>query len=437
MRKLALLALVVTTSCSSGSGGTGGGSGGGSAGGAGGGSAGGSAGGAGGGSAGGAGGGSAVSIDQYCAQYADAICAHQIRCGAAATGADCQKLQIPTRISLINARLDCLGPSVRAGLTAGRTTYDGAMAAACLARVVNSTCAPNFGFEPPCAGLDVFRGTVAQDGGCYVNSDCSSGLWCGSSALVCPGNCQPQVALGGFTTGIQSCQPGSLFRPQADGGGSCQAPVAAGGSCTLPPGVYYGVYCGGATSCQAAGDGGSSCQPLRAAGQSCLFGAASCAMDSECIPADAGSKCVAFAAISQPCGAAGCQTGLACRQGTCGSLVPEGGSCSRDAGVCDAGPLCPPNPLPADVDCAAGTLCSAATQTCQRYGAVDAGCSNAGFASECGVGLFCNTAGHCDTLFPLNTVCTGRECSGEAGLVCTSPNDGGPSRCKPYGCIAP
>jgi hypothetical protein len=113
-----------------------------------------------------------------------------------------------------------------------------------------------------------------------------------------------------------------------------------------------------------------------------------------------------------------CQAGLSCLNNVCGPLVAAGGACSDDH------------------DCIAGHVCGTG-QVCRPFASVDAGCNTSNFQGDCAVGLFCNTSGHCEAQRTLDATCSGNECSMERGLSCTSPGDGGVSRCRPVMCLAP
>lgn len=412
MKTLALVAVLLVLGCS-GTPAIDGGAGGGRVGG-------GSGGGSGGGTATGGGSGG-LALADFCAAQLAANCAKEIRCGAAAQGADCQKLALFTRSSLLNARTDCLGAAARAKLASGVTLYDGVKAQQCLMAIQStSACTLNpLPAEPSCDG--VFTGTVAQGGSCYGFTECGPGLYCNSSTSVCPGTCQPRVPAGGVAPSAVACEVGLIgsFRP--DAGNVCVAPVAPGESCTAPAGTFFGLPCSGATSCQAAVDGGSTCQPLKTAGQACsAFAFSDCTLDTNCATgSDGGTQCVPLGRSGQPCGPnLSCQKGLACSVlSVCGPLVAEGGACTTDG------------------DCVAGRLCKA--NSCQPFGGLDAGCTTGTFRGDCAVGLFCNGAARCEAQRARDAVCTGGECSVELGLSCNMPMDGGVSRCRPFSCEAP
>lgn len=394
--------------------GTGGGRGGGTGGGAA------TGGGAGGGSAtgGGAGG---VSLADFCAAQQAANCAKDIRCGAAAQGADCQKLALPSRSSLLNARVDCLPPALRTNVAAGLTLYDGTKAQQCLAAIgTSAVCTPGFNgvpADPSCN--EVFTGTVTSGGTCYGFNECGPGLYCDSTKSLCPGTCRPRVQAGGVAPNPLACELGLSGSFRADGGVTCVAPVAPGESCLIA-GAFLTLPCSGANACQQARDGGSTCQPLKTAGQACaVFAFAECALDTTCAPgSDGGTQCVALRRRGESCGVnVFCQAGLACVNAVCGSLVAEGGSCA------------------ADTDCVAGRACKSGS--CQPLVGVDAGCLTGLFQSDCEVGLFCNGAARCEARRGLDATCTASECNLELGLSCDVVNDGGVSRCRPAFCARP
>lgn len=446
MRAIPLCALAFLVGCSGstgtggGTGGTGGsGTGGGAVGGGTGGSGGGSAGGGtGGGSAGGTGGGSAtgggtggagggtagVTLANYCTKLDEATCAQAKRCGWAAPNADCAKVALPTRFSLINARTDCLFVDLRTSLTAGTTTFHGDKAAACLA--LTTSCNQNAQYlgSADCAG--VFTGTKAVGATCRNTAECVPSAWCDSSLAVCPGTCQPRVAVGGFAPSTGACPANTLYMSQNDGGGTCQALVAPNGDCTPPPGAFFGKLCAGDSYCATGADGGRSSQALIPLGGACVaFSNENCAPGTTCAGgADGGTQCVAIRKSGDACSGSGlgipCQTGLSCTGNLCAPLVAAGGSCFQDQ------------------DCAAGHVCGPGG-LCRPFGGVDAGCTTANFQDDCGVGLFCGkTAGKCEPRRGRDALCpNGNECSIELGFGCNTPADAGPARCRPVACINP
>ncbi|MBS1153459.1 MAG: Tryptophan synthase alpha chain [Myxococcaceae bacterium] len=428
MTRLPLLALILLVGCSGSTGGTGGGSGGGtSTGGGTGGSGGGSAGGTGGGSAGGTGGGTTATVPlaDFCTRFAEAGCAFSIRCGSATPSADCAKLTQPDRFALINARKDCVTSVTRAGLDAGRTTYNGARALACFTGTA-TTAACNQLFQyygADCAGI--FTGSVAQGGSCYGGSDCAPTLYCDSTALLCPGTCKPRIPAGGFTGTSTACAVGTFFISQNDGGGSCRAPVGPGENCTPLPGTFTPLFCTGENGCLTATDGGRTCQPTRPAGSACsVLTSSDCAYGTTCGPGDGGQQCVPLKKSGEACSGSGlgipCQSGLSCTNNLCSPLVAAGGSCFEDR------------------DCIAGHVCGAG-QLCRAVGTVDAGCNTANFQDDCAVGLFCGKpAARCEPRRGLDALCpNGNECSLELGVTCRTPTDGGAARCGTFMCLTP
>lgn len=360
----------------------------------------------------GGGGPTGLAVDQFCAAKAEAACAFAIRCGSAATGADCQKVNSPSRFSLSTARANCLP----ATLDAGHLVYDGVAAQACVDAVAaTAPCNPVLYLASVPSCLAVIHGTRSQGATCG-DLECADGLYCDSTVDRCPGVCLPRVQAGGAASNPASCMPGAYYTSTPDGG-MCLAPANPGERCAPVPGAALSPLCLGANTCQLQLDGGAVCQPYKVAGQACggLFDFA-CAMGTTCMPGgDGGTQCVPLGKRNDPCVTGGqCQAGLSCSGGACDSLLAAGVSCSGDS------------------DCAAGLLCIG--QRCRAPNGVGADCDTAPFQDDCAQDLFCNASGRCEVRRGVGAECqTSRECASD--LSCAT--NGGVSRCGTQVCRVP
>jgi hypothetical protein len=119
---------------------------------------------------------SSLSFSDLPAAAADAVCTYGARCGQMPDVASCKAA----------ANFDA---QLLADVQAGRTKYDGKAAAACLDALRSQSCNySNQLSETPQTCKDAFKGTVADNGACYEDTECVSGS---CSAGSCSGSgCQ-------------------------------------------------------------------------------------------------------------------------------------------------------------------------------------------------------------------------------------------------------
>jgi hypothetical protein len=291
-------------------------------------------------------------IDEFIAKFVPTICALRVRCGVAPDVEACVDANHSSAFDLLQARAD---------LAAGKTTYDGAAAGACLAAISKESCQSSEqsgAAEEICRGA--FRGTIAEGVTCVNDFQCTSG-YCATSCdprdYCCTGTCGPKrqiVAVDGkcgtpaMRCGADAyCQHISAdearcFPRQADGqrcqedrvcrqGSSCRRTSVSSPDGTCAKMAVEGEACD-VLPC----DGDDiACDPVRlvctkrvAPGQPCDPGdlAGQCVSYARCDQAT--SSCVALARLGQPCGDLGaCLGDLICGGGTC--LAP------RDPPICD------------------------------------------------------------------------------------------------------
>jgi len=178
------------------------------------------------------GGSSGVSLDDAPGQFAHAACAKMFACcdgadraalfgeNAPADVADCeQKLGLFTAVYF---------GQLRSSQQAGRGSYDGGKAGACVDAIDASSCSEFDPENPSGAACEAFfTGKVADGGDCAIDDDCAAaGSFCkqggGSTAS---GTCTVRPGVGGACTPGE-CTPGNYCKS-----GMCAALEADGGEC--------------------------------------------------------------------------------------------------------------------------------------------------------------------------------------------------------------
>lgn len=276
-----------------------------------------------GGGSGNAGGGTGVAaptIDTWCDTQTDTTCTAGVSCNVFESVVGCESIYGRS------AEIGSICGAQKAAVKDGRASFNASAAQTCLANA--ATC----GQVSNCS--NAFTGLVTLDGGCYVNEECDSTLFCELGAR-CPGHCRARKTEGSRTNSTRECEAGLFARFGVDGGFgfTCVRQSAPGEACdgyqscldpliceprtnTCVPLLSEDVACG-------ANDGGVMTYPV-------------CAPPSTCQPAFDGGQptCRALAARGEPCGT--CQLDLRCNvtagaaYGTCGSLGQSGDMCALD-----------------------------------------------------------------------------------------------------------
>jgi hypothetical protein len=337
----------------------------------------------------------APTLDELGPQIIAAICDAQLAClgplaDALGGASDCKTQQTA---QFNEASL----PTLKADVEAGKATYDGSKASACLAQIRTLGCSlqtTRLLELPSCKGL--FVGKTAAGGDCTSDAQCAQDLRCEVGG-ACPGKCSPRGAEGGACSRDDDCQ-GGLTCDSIQGSQQCSKPVASGGPCgSTTPVCVAGTLCVGASGNGVTGtckpfseifsaasgaacditktqlcQGGQSCQidKLDATGASfsCASKVASgaackvaipevCPAGEYCDGVDLNAKppvidgtCKKIPAEGQPCGkpfqGSGCASGLFCSpEGTCKAPVKNGAACSSDrdclSGHCQGGACVP------------------------------------------------------------------------------------------------
>ncbi|MBC8132761.1 MAG: hypothetical protein H7X95_07250 [Deltaproteobacteria bacterium] len=286
--------------------------------------------------------GKSLAFADHFAALAQAKCERGVRCGTFPDVSTCRANSVQQTAQ------------VTAGIDSGKIKYDGSAAAAC----VDALSAPDEGGScsltvqlaaaVPRSCRDMFQGTVADNGACFLDEECVSRN-CDTSA--CP-------------LAIMCCAARCA---------ATSSPVLLGGDCANS--------------------------------------FSQCAEGTICKTTDTGSICTTRTAPDQPCTElTECAAGYVCNSdrtapGTCARLPEEGQSCSatvlfacdESTTFCDpvalkcvrkvsGGGACPSGP-----ECIAHTRCDTATRTCVPRGRVGEGCTA---ALDCLDGLTC-AAGQC------------------------------------------
>ena len=283
-------------------------------------------------------GGGSLTPDQFEQDLQSSFCAYEVRCGLYLDQASC-----------VAAGGFALDPSLAAAIAAGKVTWNGANAQACLGDIENESCdqtSMDARFEPESC-LQIAIGTVATGSACESSEECVSGVCMTQScdSACCPGTCGAastgaagQPCLDGDTCAagnwcdvtqddVQTCEPlfgsGSACEfsrqcPYGQGcaGGICKALPQVGEPCPDGACADVGVYCGSAGTCLKDGLPGAAC----GSAQDCAL-SAMCDMTS--------GQCVAIPTAGQPC-TTECANGISCNNGTCMTPATNGAACVSD-----------------------------------------------------------------------------------------------------------
>ena len=207
------------------------------------------------------GGGSSVAIDQVGAKFAQASCAKIFACCDAAertatfmnfnppptTAAECEQT--------FGALLTLGFSSSQASVQAGRESYDGNAAGACIDTLTATACADLHGTPVPSTCDQMLTGKVASGGACAQSDECSGSAFCqGVTSGHVDGVCTTLPASGEACPDFQ-CAKGSYCNssmmcaaPQADGqtchgNDECQSTHCdmPSGMCVTPPATCDGM----------------------------------------------------------------------------------------------------------------------------------------------------------------------------------------------------
>jgi hypothetical protein len=284
-------------------------------------------------------------MEDFASAFIDASCTRAVACG-----------QVPDKATCVAANALNDFDDFFASVRAGKTTYDGAAAAKCIAteRAMGAalpctvTALPDLQ-APAC--LEIFKGTLANGAACSQGTQCLSAYClvssCGNGTpACCVGSCAPftRVPIGGDCDPSASlCVDGSYCRVTTH---LCAAEIAAGQPCDIGTGDYF---CQRGLDCQTdPSSGARACRRRPAEGEACS------------------GVCDALADFCEP------------STMKCVPKIAAGGACSLSGGSC--------------VDSA---RCDLASMTCVELGKAGEACDPQGPAPQCFLSLQCTAAGVC------------------------------------------
>ncbi len=333
----------------------------------------------------------------YCAALADAYVAEYTRCGLIGSAGATE-----LRAAFLSG---CDTSEIEASVTAGRSTWDAASAACCLAHsAMDTSCFLNPGAGP--AECDFLQGTVANGGTCSSSVDCTNGYChfsdtcagtctayattgteCDLGDVVCAPDatcdnrthvCTTQTGTAGSAcsdTAHTGCEPTlTCLDPDGDGNGTCTELPSRGERCD--ENTIVCDFNSGICDYDFATMTGI-CAPAFAIGSMRCIIDAQCAGDAYCRGASFGTMtygtCTARATRGQSCATDKCVDGLVCRPDrTCGDQPALGDACTPASGCdgarCSGGGTCIAL-LGAGEHCAANNTCASrvcnpTTMTC-------------------------------------------------------------------------
>lgn len=233
------------------------------------------------GSSGAGGGGGSLAFADFCDKYLDA---------AAGQLSTCQSGPKDLWAKTLKDFLSC--DTLNKAVTAGRASYDGATAQACLTSFASLSCSSLIGGvvdAPECK--KTLAGKVAVGGTCYNGSpDCDGDSYCSIASGACSGTCKARIAAGAACAFGDDCVKGY----------SCTGSV-----CTLDPAggtAEVGASCTGSSKCKpglVCDTVTKNCANYIKEGQACVFGHNTCEVFTSC---GSGNTCVRSAMPGGACG---------------------------------------------------------------------------------------------------------------------------------------
>jgi hypothetical protein len=261
--------------------------------------------------------------EQYTDAVEDAQCTAMVRCEQVEDAATCDAA---------NIRVNQDQQSLLAAVADGTVIYDGEAAAKCVDELAMQMCVfPGFHVDTACA--DVFTGTVATGGACFVDQQCAGGgacrqndSGCDTRTTCCIGTCMGSLtesALGGQCgDSMHYCSPETYCA-----GTTCAAPITqAGAACGALDACANPMICNldfmtGTGTCKTPAATGAAC--VRADLRPCADSRDYC---------DAGTlKCTHGVAPGGSCATAECVDWAKCMANTCVAERKLGETCSTAA----------------------------------------------------------------------------------------------------------
>ena len=303
-------------------------------------------------------------LEVFCTEYTDAVCARLAECQGA-TAADWCTVAGKQRLCA----------EVAASERNGTTRYQGDYAKACLDIVASLPCrflagSSNTELDVVCS--EALNGLVPMGGDCRANRECERDFHCDRSATRCPGVCRR------LRDGDEACDElnGVLCATGLSCiNGACTIALTADAGCDDSRECEAGLFCDAFRN-------PATCAPVRSDGP-CHFDEGDCAAKASCTGQRLSANGTGTCAVSKQQGAActvgqnECNTLLSCVggactswskvAGTCGSVSGERlgcleGGCDETAGVCvslGAGEPCTDN-----AQCGQGGQCIGTPRVC-------------------------------------------------------------------------
>jgi hypothetical protein len=241
---------------------------------------------------------------------------------------------------------------LEAAVTAGRVKFDASQTHACLEAYAKFTCADGDDQGQPSECKAVLAGTVAANGTCYADVDCSGTDYCAGideAAGDCGGKCTARVAAGKTCKLGDQCVAGyTCYRAAStkDGGAALECNKTP----TFIPGATKGASCGydKSTKKTVTCEQGLSCNLTTGVcvttvklGGACTDGASECELYTACDPTT--KKCAQFPGAGGDCGYSsgqdviGCLGQTYCKPsatnalvGSCADKEASGAACAAD-----------------------------------------------------------------------------------------------------------
>jgi hypothetical protein len=322
--------------------------------------------------AGGSGGGASIALEDVGPLLADVQCDAFKECFGPlyelfAAGEDCE--------ARAAAAFEDEVVVIQTAIAAGKASYDGTKAQACLDGFKATSCTDLGVTEPESCKL-VVVGTVEEGGACTSSPECAGDAFCAHDN-VCPGTCKAKGGAGADCSADAHCGDGVMCNETA---GKCEKPAGQGAACGGTTGVEcsLGLFCRGEDEEKGTAGTCASVDEVFSAkeGETCGFDTVLCETTLSCAvtavsAAGAEFQCVAKVASGAACKFGlpeSCPTGEYCDvpnimtgdvNGTCKPLAGQGEPCTKPV---FGDPRCAPN-----LRCDAGTcrpLQPAAGGTC-------------------------------------------------------------------------
>jgi len=278
----------------------------------------------------------------------------------------------------------CAG--VNGSLKAGRLTYDGAAAKACLAKIGAISCDDILGSMAEMIDLmdceKAMAGTVTPGGTCYevTFNECTTGNYCSDAGSgTCPGKCAPVAKEGEDCADGTPCDSGLVCGPLD----TCAKRVGEGETCGDTSHCLSGLYCdtdllecakqktsGDCTSAEecaagydcagAAVSGMGTCEVRKKIGDACTPGPLVCGAG---VGFCTGGKCADYPTEGMPCGLIGGDLALCVYSYCDAESLFMTGTCQPFKNIGDD---CDPMAMLLGSECGPGAECSPDTSKCVK-----------------------------------------------------------------------